>query len=416
MNKNIGNYRWRIVFFLFFATTINYIDRQIIGILAPELQKYFGWTEKDYGFITMSFQTAYAIGLLISGYFLDKIGTKIGYFIAMFVWSIASSLHGFATSVLSFSLMRFLLGFGQSFNFPAAVKVVTEWFPKRERALATGIFNTGSNFGAITSPLVIPILAINFGWKLTFIISGGIGIIWLIFWYLLYNRPEMNKNVSEQEKEYILQDSIEIENKVSWKKIIFYKQTFGICISRFVTDPIWWFFLFWLPKFLNSKFNVNLSNIGLPLIFIYIVSIIGSLTGGWLSSFLIKRNWKPITARKITVFIMALLVIPVFFASIVNSLWIAIILIGLATFAHQGYAANIFTIVSDVFPKNVVGTVVGLSGFAGALGGILFAGITGLILEYTRSYYPIFIIASIAYIVCWLSLKLFVPDNELIKV
>lgn len=415
MNKKISNYRWRILFFLFFATTINYIDRQIIGILAPELQHYFGWTEKDYGFITMSFQTAYAIGLLISGVFLDKMGTKVGYFIAMFVWSFASSLHGFANSVLNFSLMRFLLGIGQSFNFPAAVKVVTEWFPKRERALATGIFNTGSNFGAIISPLVIPILAINLGWKLTFVISGGIGIVWLIFWYLMYNRPEMNKNVSEQEKEYILQDNYEIENKISWKKIILYKQTFGICISRFVTDPIWWFFLFWLPKFLNSKFNVNLSNIGLPLIFIYVLSIIGSLTGGWLSSFLIKRNWNPVTARKFTIFIMALLVIPVFFASIVNNLWIAIILIGLATFAHQGYAANIFTIVSDVFPKNSVGTVVGLSGFAGALGGIFFAGITGFILEYTQSYYPIFVIASIAYMICWLSLKLFVPNNEVIK-
>jgi ACS family hexuronate transporter-like MFS transporter len=416
MPQKIGNYRWRIVVFLFFATTINYIDRQVIGIIAPDLQKIFGWSESDYGFIIMGFQVAYAIGLLVTGGLIDKIGVKVGYSFAIVLWSIAGIFHAFARSVGIFALMRFILGTGQSANFPAAVKTIAEWFPKRERAFATGIFNSGSNFGAIIAPLIIPFITIKLGWQWAFIITGALGFIWLLFWILFYKRPEKNVRLSNGEREYIMQDGVESTSKVAWIKIIPFRQTLGICIARFVTDPIWWFFLFWLPKFLNSRFDINLTNIGLPLILIYLFSIIGSISGGWFSSLFIKKGMKPVSARKLTILAMAILVIPVIFASVTHSQWIAISLIAMATFAHQGYAANIFTIVSDIYPKKAVGSVIGLSGFAGALGGFLFSGAVGIILDITGNYYIIFTIASLAYIICWLSLKLLVPDNKTIAI
>lgn len=421
MNKQtenkIGNYRWRIVVLLFFATTINYIDRQVLGILAPELQETFNWSESDYGFIIMAFQIAYAIGLLTTGSILDRIGTKRGFSIAIVLWSIAGMAHAAARSVFSFAVARFALGIGESANFPAAIKTVAEWFPKKERALATGIFNSGPNIGAILTPLLIPIIALKWGWEWAFISTGALGFVWLLFWMLFYRKPEINEKLSESERQYILQDEEEPEvEKIPWRKIIGHRQTLGICIARFVTDPIWWFFLYWLPKFLNTKFDIDLSNIGLPLIIIYVVSIGGSILGGWISSRMISKGKNPVAARKLTILFMALLVVPIFFASSVSSVWIAVALISMAAFAHQGYAANIFTIVSDIFPKNAVGSVVGLSGFAGAVGGVLFSAAVGLILEYTGNYYVVFAIASVAYLVCWTALKLFVPDNELIKI
>ncbi len=413
IKQKIGNYRWRIVVLLFFATTINYIDRQVLGILAPELQNTFNWSESDYGFIIMAFQIAYAIGLISMGGLLDKIGTKLGFSIAITVWSIAGMAHAAASSVFSFFMSRFALGIGESANFPAAIKTVAEWFPKKERALATGIFNTGPNIGAILTPLVIPIIALNWGWKWAFISTGALGFVWLIFWMLYYKRPELNKKLSDSEREYILQDEKEPEiKKIPWRKIVGHRQTLGICIARFVTDPIWWFFLYWLPKFLNSKYDIDLSNIGLPLITIYVISIGGSIIGGWLSSVMIEKGKNPVAARKLTILFMSLLVVPIFFASSVSNVWIAVALISMATFAHQGFAANIFTIVSDIFPKAAVGSVVGLSGFAGAIGGVLFSAAVGLILEYTGNYYIVFAIASAAYLISWISLKLFVPDND----
>lgn len=413
----IGNYRWRIVILLFFATTINYIDRQVLGILAPQLTLEFGWSESDYGFIIMAFQAAYAIGLISMGTLLDRIGTRLGFIIAMSLWSLAGMAHAAANSVFSFALSRFSLGIGQSANFPAAIKTVAEWFPKKERALATGIFNSGPNIGAILTPLLIPIIALKWGWRSAFIITGALGFVWLLFWIPLYRKPESQKLLSEAERNYILQDDKGPETtKLPWKSIISFKQTWGICLARFLTDPIWWFFLYWLPKFLNSNYNINLTNIGLPLIVIYVVSIGGSIFGGWMSSFLINRGKNPVTARKQTIFFMALLVVPIFFTSFTSSVWVAVMLISLATFAHQGYAANIFTIVSDIYPKNAVGSVVGLSGFAGAIGGVLFSGAVGLILEITGSYYIIFGIASMAYLLCWLSLHLLVPNSQVIKI
>lgn len=415
--QRIGKYRWRIVVLLFFAATINYIDRQVLGILAPELQEIFNWSESDYGFIIMSFQIAYAIGLLTTGTILDRIGTKKGFSFAIILWSIAGMFHAAARSVFGFAAARFFLGIGASGNFPASIKTVAEWFPKKERALATGVFNSGTNVGAILSPLLIPIIALTWGWKWAFISTGALGFIWLAFWFYFYVKPEKNKRLSIREKEYILQDGEEQEQeKIPWRKLIRHRQTLGICLARFVTDPIWWFFLYWLPKFLNSKYGIDLTNIGLPLISIYVISIGGSIFGGWLSSRLIEKGKEPVSARKLSILFMAFLVVPVFFVSGISNLWGAVILIGMATFAHQGYAANIFTIVSDIYPKNAVGSVVGLSGFAGAVGGVMFSAAVGLILEFTGSYYSVFAIASVSYLLCWLVLKIFVPDNKTITI
>ncbi len=416
-NLRIGNYRWRIVVLLFFAATINYIDRQILGILAPELQHHFGWSESGYGYIIMAFQIAYAIGLVSMGSLLDKIGTKTGYSLAIIVWSLAGMLHALGKSVFSFASFRFLLGIGQSANFPAAIKTVAEWFPKKERALATGLFNSGTNVGAILTPLLIPAIALAWGWKFAFIATGALGFIWLLFWIPVYTKPEVSKHLKALEREHILQDDKnEPLEKLPWKKIITYRQTWGICLARFFTDPIWWFFLYWLPKFLYSKHGIDLTQIGLPLIIIYVISIGGSITGGWLSSYMIGKGMNPVAARKNTIFFMALLVVPIFFASQTASLWVAVALISMAAFAHQGFAANIFTIVSDIYPKNAVGSVVGLSGFAGAVGGILFAPAVGLILERTGSYYPVFAMASLAYLLCWTALKIGVLNHKPIRV
>jgi len=415
--NKIGNYRWRIVVLLFFASTINYIDRQVLGILAPQLTETFGWSESDYGFIIMAFQMAYAIGLISMGTLLDKIGTRLGFIIAISLWSLAGMAHAAARSVFSFALARFALGIGESAKFPAAIKTVAEWFPKKERALATGIFNSGPNVGAILVPLLIPAIALKWGWQWAFIITGALGFVWLLFWIPMYRKPESDKRLTESERMHILQDDTGPEmEKLPWRKIISYKQTWGICLARFLTDPIWWFFLYWLPKFLNSNYNIDLTHIGLPLIVIYFVSIVGSVSGGVASSWLINRGMNPVKARKNTIFFMALLVVPIFFASFTANVWLAVLLISMATFAHQGYAANIFTIVSDIFPKNAVGSVTGLAGFSGAVGGILFSAAVGLILEFTGSYYVIFGIASVAYLLCWLSLHLLVPDHQKIQI
>ena len=416
MEKKIGNYRWRIVALLFFATTINYVDRQAIAILAPTLQTIFKWSEKDYGFIVMGFTIAYAIGLISMGGLIDKIGTKLGYIISITVWSLAGMFHAVARNVIAFKIARFTLGIGESANFPAAVKTVTEWFPKRERALATGIFNSGTSIGAMITPLIIPVIALKWGWQSAFLVTGASGFIWLIFWIILYKKPEVNSRLKDSERAYILQDGIEPAEKVPWKKIFYYRQTLGICLARFLTDPIWWFFLYWLPKFLDKTYHLDLHTVGLPIFIIYTVSIAGSIFGGWLSSHFIKQGKKPVASRKLTILFLAILVVPIFFASTASHLWTAVALITLATFAHQGYAANIYTIVSDIYPKNAVGSMIGLSGFAGAIGGSLFSVVVGFILHFTGSYYIVFGIASVSYLLCWLSLKLLVPDGQTISI
>ena len=403
-------YRWRICGLLFFATTINYIDRQIISILAPQLQEIFHWTEKDYGYIITAFQVAYALGLLMTGRFLDKYGVRWGYAIAVFIWSLAASAHALASSVMGFIFARFGLALGESANFPAAIKTVSEWFPVKERAFAAGLFNSGSTVGAIIAPLLIPFLVVSLGWQSAFIITGLLGVVWLFFWIPVYKSPEKTLSLSKSEYDFIRSDNESTTGiAIPWLKLLTYRQTVGICLCRFLTDAVWWFFLYWLPKYLNTQHGLNIQQLGIPLIIIYTFSSVGGIGGGWLSSYFLRIGKTVDSARKTTILIMALMVVPVFFLSYLSNLWIAIVLISMATAAHQGWASNIFTIVSDVYPKNAVGSVTGLAGFAGAVGGIIFAPLVGFILDATGSYYIVFAYASLAYLLVWLILKIFIP-------
>jgi ACS family hexuronate transporter-like MFS transporter len=416
MKKDIGNYRWRILVLVFFATTINYVDRQVIGMLKPYIAQDLGWTEAGYGYIVTAFQVAYAIGLLLAGRILDKIGTKSGYMIAIAVWSLAAMAHAAARSVFSFGLVRFFLGLGESANFPAAVKSVAEWFPKKERALATGFFNSGSSIGAIVAPIIVTSITVLYGWQWAFLITGASGFVWMIFWWLFYKNPLRHAKISESELKFIHSDQ-EIENNepMPWRKIIVYRQTIAICLSRFVTDWVWWFFLFWGPAFLNKSFGINLQETVLPLIIIYSAAGIGGIGIGWLSSFFIKSGKSIDFSRKTSILICALIVLPIILAPQINNLWVVTGLISLATAAHQGWASNIFTVVSDIFPKNAVGTVVGLCGFAGAVGGAIAASLVGQVLQETNSYFLILTVAGFSYLIAWLILKIMIPKIEPIR-
>lgn len=416
MDKNIGNYRWRILVLIFFATTINYLDRQVIGMLKPFIAQDLGWTESGYGYIVTAFQVAYAMGLLLAGRILDKIGTKTGYTIAIAVWSFAGMAHAAARSVFSFGIARFFLGLGESANFPAAVKSVAEWFPKKERALATGLFNSGSSIGAITAPIIVTSVTMLYGWQWAFLITGALGFVWIIFWLVFYKIPQNHSKLSKAEYLYIHSDQEYVNDKpMLWREIIGYKQTMAICLSRFVTDWVWWFFLFWGPAFLNKTFGINLKEIVLPLIIIYSVAGAGGIAMGWLSSFFIKSGKSIDYSRKTSILICALIVLPIIAAPKINNLWMVTGLISLATAAHQGWASNIFTVVSDIFPKKAVATVVGLSGFTGAIGGALAASLVGLVLEVTNSYFLILSIAGFSYLIAWMILKFMIPKIEPIK-
>lgn len=413
IEKKIKNYRWRILTLLFFATTINYIDRQVIGILKPYIAGDLGWSEADYGYIVTAFQIAYAIGLITTGRFLDKFGTRIGYLWAIVVWSIAGMAHAAARGFMSFAAARFMLGIGESANFPAAVKSVAEWFPKKERALATGLFNSGSTVGAIIAPIIVSVITLAFGWQWAFIVTGLLGFIWVIFWFVWYQAPEKHPRVTEEELQFILQDKEsngDSDKAITWKELFKHKETFAICATRFLSDWVWWFFLFWIPDFLNKTQGINLKEVVLPLIIIYSVSSVGGIAGGWLSSRFIQMGKSVDFARKTTILICALIVLPVVLVSQVHSLWIVIALISLAAAGHQGWASNIFTIVSDIYPKKAVGTMVGLSGFTGAIGGALSASFVGLILENTGSYFLIFLVASSVYLINWFILKFSIKE------
>lgn len=410
----VGNFRWTIVALLFFATTINYIDRQVIGILAPVLQKEIGWNDIEYGYIVTAFTAAYAIGLVLMGKFIDAIGTKIGYAFALTAWSFAAIAHSFARTVFGFGAARFALGLFEAGNFPAAVKTVAEWFPKKERALATGIFNAGSNVGAIVAPLVVPWITLTWGWYEAFVITGAIGLIWLVFWFWLYEKPTMHKRLKKEELNYIQQDPPDTQVKIPWRQLLKYRETWAFALGKFLTDPAWWFYLYWIPSFLNKNYGITLDKIGLPLIIIYIMADIGSIGGGWLSSFFIKRGWSVNKGRKTTMLICALLVTPIIFASSAGNVWIAVALLSLATAAHQGWSANLFTTVSDVFPRKVVGSVVGLGGMFGAIGGMLVATATGFILQLTKSYFIPFIVAGCLYLTALFIINILIPNiNEI---
>ncbi|MEW6128018.1 MAG: MFS transporter [Acidobacteriota bacterium] len=411
----IGRYRWVICALLFFAATINYIDRQVIGILKPTLQSEIGWTEIEYSWIVFSFQAAYAAGMLLIGGFMDRIGTRKGFSIAIVFWSFAAMAHAFASSVMGFAAARFMLGLGEAGNFPASIKTVAEWFPKKERALATGIFNSGTNIGALVTPLVVPMITIAYGWRWAFVLTGAVGFLWLAFWWLLYRKPDEHPKLSKAELEYIQSDPPDPTAKIPWAKLIPHRQMWAFAIGKFLTDPIWWVYLFWLPDFLHKQHGLSLKEFGLPLVVIYLIADIGSIGGGWISSSLIKRGWSINSGRKTAMLICALLVVPIVLASQTTNLWIAVILIGLAAAAHQGWSANIFTIASDTFPRHAVGSVVGIGGMAGAVGGMLIARLVGEILERTGSYVPVFIIAASAYLFALLIIHLLSPKLEPVK-
>lgn len=418
IGERVGKYRWMICAMLFFATTINYIDRQVLGILATDqhFKTAIGWNEAQYGYVNTVFQGAYAIGLLVVGRLMDRFGTRKGFSFAIVFWSVAAMCHALARSAFGFGTARFFLGLGEAGNFPASIKTVAEWFPKKERALATGIFNSGSNIGAIVAPLVVPFIAVNYGWQWAFIITGTLGFIWLIFWLMIYRRPEEHPKVQAAELAHIQSDPSEPSTKIPWASLITLRQTWAFAIGKFLTDPIWWVYLFWLPKFLNSTYKLDITQIGLPLVVIYVVADVGSIGGGYLSSTLIKRGWTVNKARKLAMLICAISVVPIVFAAKASNLWVAVGLIALAAAAHQGWSANIFTMTSDMFPRRAVGSVVGIGGMAGSIGGMLIATTVGLILQYTGSYFPIFIMAGSAYLIALLVIQLIVPNLEPAKI
>jgi ACS family hexuronate transporter-like MFS transporter len=407
-----GNLRWVICALLFLATTINYMDRQVLGLLAPLLQKTFGWTEIQYGNIVQMFFYAYALGLLLVGRFIDRVGTRVGYAIAITVWSLSAMGHSLARSIVGFGIARFMLGLGESGNFPAAIKTVTEWFPRKERALATGIFNSGSNIGALLGPLTVPWVAVHLGWRWAFVFTGFLSATWLVLWLLLYRRPQEHQRISPGELRYIQSDPLEPETTIPWLHLLPHRQTWAFVLGKSMTDPIWWFYLFWLPKFLHETHGVTLTGLGPPLVAIYLAADFGSIGGGWLSSTLLKRGWSLNRARKVAMLICSLCVLPVLFVSHVKGLWPAVAIIALAASAHQGWSCNLFTLVSDMFPRRAIASVVGIGGFGGAVGGLCIAWLVSHLLQWTHSYAVVLFVAGSAYIFALLGIHLLAPRLE----
>lgn len=406
------HYRWVICALLFFATTINYVDRSVFSVLESTLKEEIGWTATEFGDINANFNLAYAIGFLIAGWMIDKFGVRFGYAFFLTIWSLAAAAHAFAGTKGQFAMARFALGLGESGNFPAAIKTVAEWFPKKERAFCTGIFNAGSNVGAILAPATVPWLATNYGWDKAFIITGLLGMIWVFFWWPLYRPPQEHPRVSPAELALIESDPPDPVVKIRWRELLPFRQTWAFAIGKFLTDAIWWFYLFWFAKFMNETFGVDLKSIGLPMITVYLLADIGSIGGGWQSSWLLKRGWSPNAARKTAMLTCALCVIPVVFAPLTSNMWTAVLLIGLATAAHQGFSANLFTLTSDMFPRYAVGSVVGIGGFAGAMGGYLMNRGAGRLKDMTGNYFAMFVIAASAYLVALLIIHLLAPRLE----
>ena len=398
--RTVGNYRWTICALLFFATTINYVDRQVIGILKPELSHGLGWSEIDYGNIVMAFQATYALGLVIAGSLIDRVGTRRGYVFSLVVWSLAAVGHAFARTAFGFGVARAALGAGEAGNFPTAIKTVSEWFPRSERALATGIFNAGAGVGAVVAPLTVPFIAIHYGWRWAFILTGAIGLLWLAFWLPLYRRPEEQPRLAKEELAYIRQDAPETEARTPWLRLLPLRQTWTVATAKFLTDPVWWFYLYWLADFLKKKYGIGLAQVSLPLVAIYLVADFGSVGGGWLSSALIRRGGGVNAGRKTAMLVCALCVVPVTFAVQTTHLWVAVGLISLAAAAHQGWSANVYTLASDMFPRRAVGSVTGIAATAGAVGGLLAAWAVGHVLQKTDSNYKIiFLVCGLTYLV-----------------
>lgn len=434
LNQTIGKYRWTICGLLFFATTINYLDRQVLSLLKEDLSPVFGWSDVDYGHITAVFTFVYAISMLFAGRFIDFLGTRKGYAWSIVVWSIGAIVHALSKGTAGFMVARGVLGFGEAGNFPAAIKTTAEWFPKKERALATGIFNSGANIGAILAPITVPFIAAKWGWQAAFIIIGSIGFLWLIFWLLMYGTPKQKLEkgqLSQSEFDYINSDLTPEEVKadddtksVSWLKLLTYRQTWAFVAGKFLTDGIWWFLLFWLPAFMKAQYDMSSTQIAVPLAVLYTMTCVGSIGGGWFPKYFINKGMEVYSARMKAMFIIALFPLFVLSAQWLGgyNYWFAVIVIGIGASAHQAWSANIFTTVSDMFPKKAVGSVVGIGGFAGGMGGVIINAAAGYIFNYwdaqgsiTTGYTILFVICALAYLVAWIIMKMLVPQFKVIK-
>ncbi len=444
----VGKFRWTICALLFFATTVNYLDRQVLSILKPRLEELFGWSNSDYANIASVFQFTYAISMLFAGRFIDKLGTKKGYVWAIIIWSIGAVIHAVAipigegiaavlgwigivalpVSIMGFMFARAVLGFGESGNFPAAIKATAEYFPKKERSFATGIFNSGTNVGAILAPLTVPWIASNWGWEAAFFIIGAIGFLWLFFWLALYEKPEAQKRLSVGELAYInseeekaVDERVAANVKVSWIKLLGYKQTWAFTFGKFLTDGVWWFFLFWLPAFLNDQYGMSGTEIMLPLVVLYSLTMIGSIGGGWFPMYFIRKGYQPYDGRMKAMFLIALVPLVVLLAQPLGhiSFWMPVLFIGIAASAHQAWSANIFTTVSDMFPKKAIGSVIGIGGLAGGIGGVLTTKLGGALFDHYKAlghigtgYTIMFAICAVAYLIAWVVMKSLVPKYK----
>lgn len=433
MQQAIGKYRWTICSLIFFATTINYLDRQVISLVVEDyLTPEFNWTESDYANITIAFQISYAFAMFLAGRLIDKLGTKLGYALSLLLWSLSAMGHALIRTTTGFFFARAALGVTESGNFPAAIKTVAEWFPKKERALATGIFNSGANIGAIIAPLTVPFIAQAWGWRAAFLITGAIGLIWLIFWFLLYEIPRKHKKLSAAEFDYIHSDTDEKKadtekpaQSIGWGKLLGFRQTWAFALGKFLTDGIWWFYLFWLPKFLNAEFGLTKDAIAIPIALVYTIAAVGSILGGWIPMKFMKMGWPAFRARKTAMLIYALCALPVVSAQLFGtySMWFTVCIIGFAAAAHQAWSANIFTTVSDMFPKAAVGSVTGIGGMAGGFGGMVVAFAAGQLFDYYKAlgklptgYLVMFLICGMAYVLAWLLMHLLVPKMQAVKV
>jgi MFS transporter, ACS family, hexuronate transporter len=453
MEKNIhatiGKYRWTICSLVFVATTINYLDRQVLSLLQPRLEEVFGWTNSDYANIAAVFQFTYAISMLFAGRFIDKLGTKWGYSWAIIIWSIAAILHALAipigegivamfgwfgiaamsVSVIGFMFSRAILALGEAGNFPAAIKVTAEYFPKKERSLATGFFNSGTNIGAILAPLTVPWIYDNWGWEAAFILIGASGFAWLFLWLSMYEKPEKQRRLSTEELSYINSDDAEItpvvsaEEKISWVKLLRYRQTWSFASGKFITDGVWWFFLFWLPAFLKAQYGIVDKAVVLPLTVVYTMAMIGSIGGGWFPMFFIRKGYLVYDGRMRAMFVIALFPLTILAAQSLGhiSYWVPVLFIGVATSAHQAWSANLFTTVSDMFPKKAIASVVGIGGMAGGIGGVILTKIGGALFDHYKAlghietgYSIMFGICAVAYLVAWAVMKSLVPKYKLI--
>jgi MFS transporter, ACS family, hexuronate transporter len=428
----IGNYRFIIVSLVFFATTINYLDRQVISLLKDDyLEPLFKWTESDYANVVIVFQLAYAIGSFFAGWFIDKVGTKIGYALSLTLWSLAAVGHAFARSTVGFMFARGFLGISEAGNFPSALKTIAEWFPKKERAFATGLFNSGSNIGAIFAPLTVPVIALAWGWQWAFILTGAIGFLWLILWFIFYEIPQKQKKLGKDEFDYIHSDKDEqveaqvVNRKVSRLKLLSYRQTWAFVAGKFITDPVWWFYLFWLPTFLNKQYGIAKTDLMLPIAIVYTMTTIGSIFGGWFSGFFMSRGWPVYKARRTAMLLFACLALPVVFTQMIGhvNMWLAVLAIGIAAAGHQAWSANLMTTPSDMFPKFTLGSVTGMGWMISSFISLIFSKCVGFLLDHFKAtgsiatgYYIVFIYCGCAYLLAWVVFNALAPRMKRVEI